>query len=345
MITKTPGNGHEYVIPPTEIDDYIPNPTAGSTKKPAGILAESRQETGAAAIGTISDVSNKEKGKSEVVRTANENVLTYTFAEAAGILKSAGFDLEEARKNAVQSQLDLVKALQAKGIVRSDDEYGALYDKATPSKKGILEIAKYLESGEKPLVIFNPRVLSFAGLWQILIHEGGIPYSPHYGFEKIDERRKIIPDGLKDLKNLHDWEFYEQNKAFEEARENAPAWEPGGPEISFTPNSLSPMNKGKSAIEYMQEIADGAQYIDPSSDLIRWITQYRDPENRQKGLIPDDMEITLYPDHVVPKGVVTGLVWSYMYKDLMIDIYHPSFKDQQLPFITVPRMGVRSVIR
>lgn len=220
--------------------------------------------TGTSAAVQNALVSNVEEEKEERVG----------FTEAARLLKPEGYDLEKVRADTVKlhDKLGIVRALQAKGVVQSADQYGALFDGAELSAKGLQsfldrfrnthqtikdhysndprspeELFAYFTSEIMP--IFNSGHLSYRELWKTLMDGSEIRnvLSDDFrhalrsdGLDGFDFRKVRLGD-IPNLADLHNLPKDDQESAFQraywqalKAPEEAPK-----PSVLFTTDRMS----------------------------------------------------------------------------------------------------------
>jgi|GEM_PF-2974441 len=281
--------------------------------------------------------TRKSIGTSAVHMLEQQKEKLVSFSDAAKQLKTVGLDLEKARRQAVHrhKSLGLVSTLKKKGIIQNADQYGALFDTVTFTQKGLAALTEKTKTGSMQLPVFNPGHLSLEELWKVLIVEGRIPFWEYsYGFQHISQLRKIDPKDIPGLPTLHEKSYKAQLQAFAEAYKTAPLLMPGLPSVIFTTNTnlyeLPDINVDKSATKHNQAALEGAQFIDPMSDLIKRMEIrsyfYREPNFA-----------TQYPLYVFENGGIAYLYWDSNSRKLDLDYCRPGRADS--------RLGSRSVLQ
>lgn len=248
---------------------------------------------------------------------------------SAAILKGCG--LVE-RGEALWSQGNEKDALKARMLFAEADkypddidEYAALFEQHRFTRKGIYELIMRLQNGEDWMPVFNPGLLNYQELWQILIEGHGIPYwEDSNGFQAIERLKEVHPRQIPDIAILERMSAVDQKNAFRAAYELAPSKKTDQACIIFTPNNREISMTGKSATRHAQATVAGRQFIDPQSDLIRWRTQYE-----FTGIKPDISSWTQYPTALFPDGNVPVLHW-HVQSGLALHSINPGLSRTQL---------------
>lgn len=284
------------------------------------------------------------------------------FAQAAKTLKEkAGFDLEQAREQAVQdhTQWGIVDALQKKGLVKDADAYGDLLGQTTMSETGLAQLVEQLKQGRLQLPLFDANLLSDAELFRILIEQAGIPFwNDSYGYQNLGQARMIDPSQIPNLAKLNRNTPYETHlAAFKAAYDQALAWKPGTPKLITTLDANEVGETNITATESAQNArTNGTKYATLGSDLLRFRMQLdrglatitnKDPRQMKnkdyqdalaKGMkkpligsapldahMPDRQKVTQYPLEVLPDGRVLGFCWDPGVREVSVYDWNPRY--------------------
>lgn len=261
---------------------------------------------------------------------------TLSFAEAAASLKNEGYDLEKERSAtvALHEQCGIVQALAKKGVIRTEAQYGALFDQVRFSAVGIRDLIarlrhihqiaqNHFQDDPRPyekrfealnydlLPIFNSGHLSYRELWALLEPMGIGTSSDEddiFDFREV-AAKDIDTEALSGL-DTNERDDAEKRRVMRIAFDKAPAYRQDGPRLLFT-SAL--MEEQKAPLELLTGASGGIRYIDPISDLIRFMTQFYRREEildtnsglddyEFEGMYLDRRNTLYYPLHVLPSG-------------------------------------------
>lgn len=284
------------------------------------------------------------------VEPKEEEPRVISFSDAVTKLKGT-LDLEQTRERAVRDHFrwGLVQALIKKGVVKSEDQYGALFDGCRFTEGGLGQVGK---GGYLP--ILTPGGLTPKEAFGTLVVEPGIPHwQDSYALQNLNDLRQIDPNKISGLHRLHKQTPEEQRKIWMEILQSSPVVQPGSPTISFTPDNMEVTDTGKSAVQHVQAHSyEGTRHMDPFSDFLRWRTQVDrglatlleqngisldglSPEDYQRYLrqsfdnetidpyLPDRERITQYPLHGLRNGGVLDFSWDPTDRKVDLNCYDP----------------------
>jgi len=170
------------------------------------------------------------------------------------------------------------------------------------SQKELDALIRELREGRKIMPIFNPGQIGYAELFNLLIRRPGIPFGTEcHGFDHLGRFRRVDPGMMPYGGEFKGMDWIQRMQAYKEAYDGAEDIKNGKPSVVFTYDDKNPQICDKSPVILLEDIRNGAAFMDPFSDMIRWRRQY---DRSEKGDYPDRTTQTMYPQYVYGNGRV-----------------------------------------